>query len=116
MTKQKTQYSTYLNDQEKLSLEKLKKAIELIESAQIKKNINAILVTNFPIHKIYKIDNYKNKNYIIIHYPEWVKIRSHIIHKESFYNYYSWDTFFGIPIFEDDKLVLEIIEERFKIK
>jgi hypothetical protein len=100
-----------------LNMDVINKAIKLIEESHPSDSIEMILLTNrLSTKEVYQI-KYKNKKYLFIPYDIW-----HLILKEieprSFCNHdfvsYLCETYYGIPICENDELVMEILEYVFK--
>jgi hypothetical protein len=100
-----------------LNMDVIREIMRTIEEKYPKPSIEMILLTNILSKKeVYQL-TYKDKKYLCIPYQTWDLILKQIEPK-SFCNHdfvsYLCETYAGIPIYEKDELVMEILEYIFK--
>jgi len=100
-----------------LNMDAINKAMKLIEESRPQDSIEMILLTDrLSAKEVYQVE-YKDKKYLFIPYQTWNLILKEI-EPRSFCNHdfvsYLCQSYCGIPIYENDELVMEILEYIFK--
>jgi hypothetical protein len=100
-----------------LNMDAINKAMKLIEESHPQDSIEMILLTDrLSTKEVYQV-KYKDKKYLLIPYQAWNLILKEI-EPRSFCNHdfvsYWCESYAGIPICENDELVMEILEYVFK--